>query len=299
MSVLRSVAALRSYVAAARAGGRLVGLVPTMGALHAGHLALLDAARAECDVVVASIFVNPTQFDRADDLERYPRDEARDIERLAGAGCDALFAPAREEMYPPGFATTVHVGEVTGRFEGAVRGAEHFNGVATVVTKLLCACLPDVAYFGRKDAQQLHVIRRLVSDLNIPVRVASVATVRDSDGLALSSRNELLTDAERLRARAMPDGLAAAAAALRSGERDAAAIAAAARAAMTARGADVEYVAVVDPGTFTPVEHADGDVLVAVAARVGAVRLIDNETFAPAAADATRTTDTSEVATAA
>ncbi len=299
VSVLRTVGALREYVAGARARHDRVGLVPTMGALHSGHLALLQAARGECDTVVASIFVNPAQFERADDLERYPRDEHADLRALEAAGCDAVFAPALEEIYPPGFATSVRVAGATELYEGAARGAEHFYGVATVVTKLLCACQPDIAYFGRKDAQQLHVIRRLVADLNIPVEVAGVATVRGSDGLALSSRNALLTADERARALAMPAGLAAAAAAMRADDADVASVERATEKAMAARGAQVEYVALVDPDTFTAVTRLEGPVLVAIAARVGAVRLIDNETFTPASVGEQRASNPSEVATAA
>lgn len=299
-TVTRSVAGLRQRVADARRAGARIALVPTMGALHDGHLALLRAARAESDLLVASLFVNPAQFDRADDLARYPRSEDADRELLAAAGCDVLFAPAADEMYPPGFATSVHVGGLSERYEGAVRGAAHFHGVATVVTKLLCQCLPDAAYFGEKDAQQLRLIRRLVADLNLPVEIVAVPTVRDADGLALSSRNALLTPAERARARALPAALAAARAALDAGERDGAAIAARAEEAIRARGAAVEYVAVVDPGTFEPLETVGETALVAVAARVGDVRLIDNELLPrPEGSGESNESDAGEVATAA
>ena len=184
MKTVRTIAELRRSLDLARAGGRCVGLVPTMGALHDGHLSLLRAAREECDVVVMSLFVNPAQFAAGEDLDAYPRDEAHDAELAANAGVDLLFAPAVAEIYPPGFATRVSVGGVSERLEGAARGVEHFEGVATVVTKLLNIAQPDVAYFGQKDAQQVAVIRRLVTDLDMRVRVAVCPTVREPGGLA-------------------------------------------------------------------------------------------------------------------
>jgi pantoate--beta-alanine ligase len=278
MRTVRTIAELRSVLDAPRRAGRRIGLVPTMGALHEGHLSLIRRARASCDVVVMTLFVNPSQFDEASDLGAYPRDEARDARLARDAGADLLFAPPTAEIYPPGFATTVRVADVTEPLEGEVRGAEHFAGVATVVTKLLNIAQPDVAFFGQKDAQQVAVIRRLVRDLDIPVRIEVAATVREPDGLALSSRNARLADGERGRALALPRGLRAARDAVEQGERDAAAIVAAARTAMRARGVEPEYVALVAPDTFAPVEHVDGEpVLVAVAARVGGVRLIDND----------------------
>jgi len=207
MRTLRTVAELRTALAPARAGGLSIGLVPTMGALHDGHLALLARAREECDLVVVTLFVNPSQFNELSDLDRYPRDERRDAGLAAEAGADVLFAPAPGEVYPEGFATTVEVAGVSEPLEGASRGAGHFRGVATVVTKLLCMTLPDVAYFGQKDAQQLLVIRRLVADLNLAVRIAAVPTVREPDGLALSSRNLLLSADERRRALGIPRAL--------------------------------------------------------------------------------------------
>src|SRR5437870_9580616 len=200
MNAVRTVAALRAALEPQRRRGRRIGLVPTMGALHDGHLALLARARAECDVVVVSLFVNPSQFNEHADLERYPRDERRDRRLAAAAGADVLFAPSVDEVYPPGFATCVEVLGLTERLEGAARGSAHFRGVTTVVTKLLCMAMPEVAYFGQKDAQQVVVIRRLVADLNLPVRIESLPTVRDPDGLAMSSRNELLSASERSRA---------------------------------------------------------------------------------------------------
>lgn len=246
MKVVRTVSELRLE-------GQ-VGLVPTMGALHAGHSSLFAAARAENDVVVASLFVNPAQFGEQNDLERYPRDEARDRELAEQAGVDVLFAPTVEEMYPPGFATWVDA-EETGDEGGSRPG--HFRGVATVCLKLFNIVRPARAYFGQKDAQQVIVIRRLVRDLNVGVDVRVLATVRDEDGLALSSRNALLTPAERERALGLPRALAKAAASADP--------VAAARAELN--GLDPDYVELLD---------LDGTTLLAAAVRVGSVRLIDN-----------------------
>ena len=277
MRTLRTVAELRAALRPARREERTIGLVPTMGALHEGHLSLIRTARAESDVVVMSLFVNPAQFDEAADLAAYPRDEARDAELAAQAGVDLLFAPAPDEVYPPGFATEVRVGgELTGTLEGAHRGAAHFHGVTTVVTKLFNMVRPDTAYFGQKDAQQAIVLRRLVRDLDIPVRVEILPTVREPDGLALSSRNARLAGDDRRRALALSHGLRAAEQAAAAGETDARAIDGAARAAMNDLGVEPEYLALVDPETLAPLEAVDGEALVAVAARVGEVRLIDN-----------------------
>jgi pantoate--beta-alanine ligase len=228
----------------------VVGLVPTMGALHAGHEALIAAARAECETVVVSVFVNPAQFDQGADLAAYPRDEQRDLRIAEAAGADVLFAPAQEEMYPPGFQTWVEVEELSRGLEGAHRPG-HFRGVATVCLKLFNIVRPRHAYFGQKDAQQVAVVRRLVQDLDLDVEIRSVPTVRDADGLALSSRNGRLSAAERELALALPRALAT---------RDAAA----ARAALA--GLDVDYVEIAD---------LDPPVL-AAAIRVGSTRLIDN-----------------------
>jgi pantoate--beta-alanine ligase len=284
MRTVRTVAELRSALGGARAEGLRIGLVPTMGALHAGHLSLIERAREDCDLVVVTLFVNPTQFNEHTDLERYPRRERDDAELAAKTGADVLFAPPVEEVYPEGFATSVEVRGVTERYEGAARGAEHFRGVATVVTKLLCMALPDVAYFGQKDAQQLVAIRRLVRDLDLPVRIEALPTVRESDGLAMSSRNALLSAEERARALALPAALDAAQALAAAGERSGAALIDAARAAMRDRGVEAEYVALVDGETFAALEELprggrDGDGLLVLAARIGAVRLIDNTTL--------------------
>ena len=256
MRVVRTVAAVREALREADD----VGLVPTMGAFHEGHLALFRAARAESGLVVASLFVNPAQFEDAADLAAYPRDEARD-ERLAEeAGVDLLFAPAVSEIYPPGFQTWVEVGEVARGLEGEVRPG-HFRGVATVCLKLFAIVRPRRAYFGQKDAQQVAVVRRLVRDLELGVRVRVVPTVRDADGLALSSRNMRLSPEERVRALALPRGLAAGAEAFRRGEDPVAS----AHAALN--GLEPDYVEMLD---------LDGVRVLAAAARVGSTRLIDN-----------------------
>ena len=276
MRIVRAVADLRAALLEPRRAGRAIGLVPTMGALHEGHLSLVRAARGENDVVVVSLFVNPAQFNEAGDLAAYPRDEAADARKAEDAGADVLFAPPVEEVYPPGFATTVRVSGLAEPLEGEHRGTGHFEGVATVVAKLLNMAQPDVAYFGQKDAQQAAVIRRLVTDLDIPARIAVCPTVREPDGLALSSRNVHLKGADRERALALATALKAARDAVSSGERDPFAVAAAGRAAMAVLGVEPEYVAVVNPDDLLPVERIDGAVLVAVAARVGTTRLIDN-----------------------
>ena len=276
MRTLRTIAAVRAHVAAARQAGRSVALVPTMGAFHAGHEALMRAAREQCDDVVVSLFVNPAQFDEPGDLARYPRSEARDAAVAAELGIDALFAPAVAEIYPAGFATTVRVGGLADVLEGAERGARHFDGVCTVVCRLFGIVAPDVAFFGQKDAQQVVVIRRMLRDLAIPVRLEVVPTVREPDGLALSSRNARLDAAERDRATALARGLEAVRDAVEDGERDAAAAIAAGRAAMAADGVQPEYLAIVDPDTLDEAATVSGRVLVVVAARVGPARLIDN-----------------------
>jgi pantoate--beta-alanine ligase len=281
MRTLRTVAELRAALLPSHREGRSIGLVPTMGALHEGHLSLIRRAREDCDEVVVSLFVNPAQFDEASDLAAYPRDERRDASLAAGCGADLLFAPAVDEVYPPGFATTVSVAGLSEPLEGVHRGREHFDGVATVVTKLLNMVQPGVAYFGQKDAQQALVIRRLVRDLDIPARIEICPTVREPDGLALSSRNAHLGGADRARALALSEALAAAESAVASGERDAHAVAAAARAAMEPRAVAPEYLALVSADTLVPVGRIDGEVLVVVAARVGTTRLIDNTLISP------------------
>jgi pantoate--beta-alanine ligase len=240
-------------------------------------------------VVVVSLFVNPAQFNERVDLERYPRRERDDAAVAAAAGADVLFAPSVEQVYPRGFATSVEVLGVTERLEGEARGSEHFRGVATVVTKLLCMALPDVAYFGQKDAQQVFVIRRLVSDLNLPVQIDALPTVREPDGLAMSSRNALLAPGERARALALPAALEAARALAAAGERSALALLDAAQAAMRPFDVEPEYVALVDPESFEPIDALTDEALLALAARVGEIRLIDNTILSPAAIHAVAT----------
>jgi pantoate--beta-alanine ligase len=274
MRTIRSNDEMRAATAAARAEGRSIGLVPTMGAFHGGHHALMRAARESCDEVVVSLFVNPAQFDDQSDLAAYPRNEARDAAEAAELGVDVLYAPTVEEVYPPGFTTTVTVNGLGDVLEGAHRGAGHFAGVCTVVTKLFNVVGPDIAFFGQKDAQQVAVLRRMVRDLDLPVTLEVVPTVREPDGLAMSSRNRRLDPAEREQALSLSRALRAAEEAIARGARDADAIATAARGAMN--GVEPEYLALVDPDSFSPVQHVDGRVLVAVAARIGATRLIDN-----------------------
>jgi pantoate--beta-alanine ligase len=281
MRIVRTVGELREALADPRRDGHLIGLVPTMGALHEGHAALLRRARAECAYVVMSLFVNPTQFNEASDLAAYPRDEAADAAIAAAEGVDLVFAPAPDEVYPDGFATTVKVDGPALGLEGEHRGPGHFEGVATVVLKLLNMAQPDVAYFGQKDGQQLAVIRRMVRDLDVPVRIEVVPTVREPDGLALSSRNVRLGPVERRRALALHAGLQAAARSFADGQRAADGVVAAARAAMTTYDVDPEYLAVVDADTFKPLDEIDRRALIAVAARVGDVRLIDNQPLNP------------------
>jgi pantoate--beta-alanine ligase len=282
MRTLRTVAELRAALAEPRRCGRVVGLVPTMGYLHEGHLSLIGAAREAADEVVVSLFVNPAQFNEASDLAAYPRDERRDAALAAEAGADLLFAPALDEVYPPGFSTQVRVGgPLTESLEGAHRGAEHFHGVTTVVTKLLNMVEPDVAFFGQKDAQQALVIRRLAADLDLPVRIEVCPTVREPDGLALSSRNVRLAPDDRRRALALHRALRSAEQALAAGTTEAATITQAARAAMDDFDVEPEYLALVDAETLAPVQAVDRDTLLAVAARLGEVRLIDNTILSP------------------
>jgi len=280
---LRTKAELRSALADARRAGQTIGLVPTMGYLHQGHLSLIRAARAECDLVVMSLFVNPTQFGAGEDLDRYPRDEERDL-RLAGeAGADLVFAPAVEGVYPDGFSTYVEVtGSLANVLDGdpSSRGSEHFRGVTTVVAKLFNVVGPDVAYFGQKDAQQAVVIRRMVRDLDFPVRIEVLPTVREPDGLAMSSRNAYLGPEERERAVALSRALDAAEQGARA-DSLAAGLEAAAR-ELEAAGIEPEYLEARDAETLEPAERlGDRPVLVAVAARVGSARLIDNVLIHP------------------
>jgi pantoate--beta-alanine ligase len=276
MSIVRTVREVRDAVRGQRADGRTIGFVPTMGALHEGHLSLLRRARADCQYVVISVFVNPTQFNDPADLAAYPRNEAADAAMARDVGVDLFFAPDAAAIYPAGFGTTVAVDRLSQPLEGVVRGPAHFRGVATVVTKLFNIVAPDVAYFGQKDAQQALIIRQMVRDLDQPLRIEVCPTVREADGLAMSSRNVRLGLGDRARALALRRGLDAAEGSIARGERGAAAVVQAGREVMRAHGVDPEYFAVVSAETLQPLDEVDGEVLIAVAARVGPVRLIDN-----------------------
>ncbi|PWR18462.1 pantoate--beta-alanine ligase [Zavarzinia aquatilis] len=275
LPVARSVASLRQTVADWRKAGLRIGFVPTMGALHAGHLSLVERAKERADRVVVSIFVNPTQFGPSEDFSKYPRQEASDAARLAAFGVDLLYSPSVAEMYPAGAATTVSVGIVTERLEGVFRPT-HFDGVATVVAKLLNQVQPHVAVFGEKDYQQLLVVKRLVSDLDIDSEIVPGPTVREADGLAMSSRNAYLSDEDRAIAASLPATLNFVATQLRSGV-DAAPILEAGRIRLMKAGfREVQYLDLADASTLAPLERADRPARLLVAALVGATRLIDN-----------------------
>ena len=270
----RTVADLRAHVAPWRKAGKSIVLVPTMGALHAGHLSLVTLAKSKADRVVVSIFVNPIQFGPREDFSTYPRDEAGDIEKLRAAGADLVFAPNTAEMYPAGFSTKVSIGDLTEDLCGANR-PNHFDGVATVVTKLLLQCAPDMAIFGEKDYQQLLVIKHLVRDLNVPVEILGGDIVREKDGLALSSRNAYLSPAERKTAPLLHQTISEVAAALARGEgADAACVAG--RFKLEAAGFRVDYIAVRDPDTLKPLSGPVKHARVLAAAYLGKTRLIDN-----------------------
>jgi len=266
MQIVRESIALQDLVAGWRGKGERIALVPTMGALHAGHMALIEAAKHQADRVIASIFVNPLQFGAGEDLARYPRQEVEDLALLERHGCDGVWLPGVGDFYPDGFATTVSVSGVSDRWDGEARPG-HFAGVATVVAKLLIAVRPDVALLGEKDFQQLAVIRRMVTDLGLPVEIIGVPTVRDEEGLALSSRNAYLTADERVAALALPEALNEARAAIESGEHIlVSTLLAVARAKLAKAGFNkVDYLALVDAATLEPLDHAAGD-----------MRLIDN-----------------------
>lgn len=285
MRIVRTVDELRAALSATRSRFAVpasVGFVPTMGALHEGHLSLLAAARAEHQMLVLSIFVNPTQFEEGDDFARYPRDEGRDASLAEAAGVDVLFAPDAAEMYPPGFTTRISVaGPLTEVLEGAQRGAAHFDGVATVVGKLLIAVQPDAAYFGEKDYQQLLVVKRLVADLRLPVRIVGCPTSREPDGLARSSRNTRLSTEERRRAAAIPNALTTVAAAVAQGERSVAALRECAEQILAGEDLTVEYLAFVDPQTLQAVTEISAPTRCALAVRLGVTRLIDNGLLEP------------------
>jgi pantoate--beta-alanine ligase len=274
--VVTAISDTRAAVKRARSRGAIVGLVPTMGALHAGHLSLIRRARAETGFVVVSIFVNPTQFGPHEDLSRYPRPFDEDMRRCAEADVDLVFAPEAETIYPAGFSSFVTVEGLSERLEGSFRPG-HFRGVATVVLKLLNIVAPDVAYFGQKDAQQARVIQHMVRDLDVPVEIRVCPTVREPDGLALSSRNAYLNAGERQRALSLSRSLRAAADAIAAGERDAKSVRQKMQSVLESEpGVTVDYAGLVDPVTFEPVTAIAGTVLAVVAARVGPARLIDN-----------------------
>jgi pantoate--beta-alanine ligase len=277
MKIIRTIEALRAELLAPRRAGKSIGVVPTMGFLHEGHRSLMLASVKGCDVTVLTLFVNPTQFNDPKDLAAYPRDEKRDAAMAEAAGVDFVFAPDVKEMYPDGASTTVTMRGITEPLEGASRGVGHFDGVTTVVTKLFNIVQPGVAFFGQKDAQQALVIRKLVRDLDLPVRVEVCPTVREPDGLAMSSRNVRLKPTERPQALSLQAGLRAAREAISAGERRTRAVEEAGRKAMAALGIQPEYFAAVPAGTLLSKETLEGEVLIAVAARVGDVRLIDNE----------------------
>jgi pantoate--beta-alanine ligase len=275
LQIIREPGALRAAVKALKEGGKSLALVPTMGALHAGHIKLVTEAAKCADAVAASIFVNPTQFNDPGDLERYPRQEEQDLAMLDAAGCDVVWLPTADQIYPDGFATNVSVKGVSERWEGEHRPG-HFDGVATVVAKLLVAVEPDVAMFGEKDFQQLAVIRRMVADLGLPVEVLGVPTVRDVDGLALSSRNAYLSAEERQRALALPNALKEAAARIAAGDPVGRVVAGAKQALVDAGFLEIDYVALVDADTLAPLDEPAGEMRLIAAATIGGTRLIDN-----------------------
>ena len=275
MQSIREVPQLTAALIALRAGGKSLALVPTMGALHAGHMSLIEEARRKADRVVASIFVNPLQFGENEDLDRYPRQEAKDGVMLEEAGCDLLWLPAAADIYPPGFATTISVKGLSDRWEGEARPG-HFDGVATVVAKLLCAIRPDIALFGEKDFQQLAVIRRMAQDLQLGVEVLGVDTVRDEDGLALSSRNAYLSADERTRAVELPGALNEAAERILAGTPVAEALQEAKNRLSAAGFSRIDYVALVNAMTLEPLDRPVGPMRLIAAAVIGTTRLIDN-----------------------
>lgn len=270
---------LRLALAQARRDGHFIGLVPTMGALHEGHLKLVDAAAAECDLTVVTIFVNPTQFGPGEDFERYPRNLDRDLALLAGRGAGLVFAPRTEALYRAGHATRVEVDRVTAEFEGRCR-PDHFRGVATIVLKLLQLAAPDVAYFGQKDFQQCVVIRRMAADLDVPVKIRVQPTVREPDGLAMSSRNAYLSSTERQQAPGIIRALRSAAAMVARGARNAASITRLMREQLRSAGLEpIDYAALVEPLELMPVEEVTGPTVALIAAHAGRTRLIDNLVF--------------------
>jgi pantoate--beta-alanine ligase len=279
MKVIETVAEMREFVAAKRRAGKSIGLVPTMGALHEGHLTLMRTAKAKCDVVVASIFVNPTQFGPNEDLDSYPRDLASDAAKAETAGVEAIFHPQPSEMYPEGYAAYVNVEGITDKLCGKSRPG-HFRGVATVVSKLFNIVQPDTAFFGQKDAQQVAVLERMVRDLNVPVRIEVVPIVREADGLALSSRNAYLSTEERQAALVLSKSLHLASQAVKNGERQADVLKILAQAKIKEEPlANIEYVELYSYPDLAEIEEVRGQAILAVAVRFGTTRLIDNVIF--------------------
>ena len=276
MNVIRVIPELRPVLDAHRRDRKTIGFVPTMGYFHDGHRSLMRRARETTDVVVVSLFVNPAQFNDPKDLAAYPRDEERDFGIASEEGVDLVFVPAPGEMYPPGFATSVSVGGITEHLEGASRGAGHFAGVATVVAKLFNIVEPNTAFFGQKDAQQALVIRRMVRDLDLRLGIEVCPTVREPDGLAMSSRNVRLDTAARQQALALSTALLAAEKSVADGTRDPKAVVATAREVLAHAGVSPEYLELVSTDTLAPVRELRGEALLAVAAQIGGVRLIDN-----------------------
>ena len=277
MQIFRQLSGLDDWSGQARGAGARIALVPTMGALHDGHLALIAEGRRRASHVVATIFINPLQFNSSADLDRYPRTEAADLVKLEAARCDAVWLPTVDEIYPPGFATAVSVRGLSDRWEGEFRPG-HFDGMATVVTKLLIAVAPDAAIFGEKDWQQLAIVRQLVRDLGLGVDIVGFPTVREADGLAMSSRNALLSPDQRARAVALPNALMEARAAIASGEYILVSTLIAVAKAKLIAGcvASVDYLALVDAATLEPLDYASGDMRLIAAATIGETRLIDN-----------------------
>lgn len=276
MKLIETVQGVHEAVRAARQAGKRIGFVPTMGYLHEGHLTLMRQARQECDFVVVSIFVNPTQFGPNEDFGRYPRDLTRDMALCETVPVDVIFHPSVAEMYPQPFLTSVHVADITNTLCGASRPG-HFEGVATVVSKLFNIVKPDVAFFGQKDAQQVAVIRRMAADLNMELEIRPVPIVREPDGLAMSSRNVYLSPAERQAALVLSRSLQMAAERVAAGERDMGALQEAMQTMIAAEPlADIDYVSIVDYNTLQPVDSLKGRALAALAVRFGKTRLIDN-----------------------
>lgn len=275
MQIFDDIAPLKAHLRGLQRQGVRVGLVPTMGALHEGHLSLVRTAQAHCDVVVASVFVNPTQFGPNEDLDRYPRDLAGDSQKLEQAGCDLLFHPSTAMIYPPGHQTTVILSEVTQGLCGAHRPG-HFDGVTTVVAALFSIVRPDIAVFGEKDYQQLAALRIMARDLHLDVEVLGAPLVREPDGVAMSSRNLLLSPNDRIRARALSRGLFAAQASYEAGERNAALLLDVAREVLRSEGVEPEYLELRHGHTLVPLESAEGPCVILVAARLGQTRILDN-----------------------